>query len=127
MVNTTTEKTDIDVIAAVFERLPHGVSVVHLDDENDLGSFRFIEANPAASHHSDVDHDNLIGTTIRESFPELLQTDWPQKYLESIRTGEPVLIGDVEYPDRAASQAHFTITIVPLGGKYVAILFANTS
>jgi signal transduction histidine kinase len=127
IISTPISKADNDAIAAVFERLPHGVSVVRLEDENDLGSFRFVRANEAASRQSGVDLSRVVGTTIRESFPEILLTDWPQKYLEAIRTGEPVLIGAVEYPDREVSEDHFTITAVPLGGQYVAILFANTS
>jgi hypothetical protein len=127
VVNAAISSADVDVFTAVFERLPHGISVVRLEDENDLGSFRFIEATPTASRHSGVDLSYLIGTTMRESFPEVLETDWPQKYLKAIRTGEPVLIGDIEYPDRTMSEGHFTITAVPLGGQYLAILFANTS
>jgi|GEM_PF-2579882 nitrogen-specific signal transduction histidine kinase len=127
MVNAAISNTHVDVIAAVFERLPHGISVVRLEDENDLGSFRFVDANPAASRQSGVDQTGVIGTTIRESFPEVLHTDWPEKYLQAIQTGKSVPIGEVEYPDRGVSEDSFAITAVPLGGQYVAILFENTS
>ena len=87
MVNATIPKPDIsatddlDIAAAVFERLPYGVVVVRLEDENDLSSFTFIEVNPASSKHAGIDSSPIIGTMFRESFPEILQTDWPEKYL----------------------------------------------
>lgn len=63
----------------LVERLPHAVSVWHQEDPSDPGSFRFLFLNSAAKRVDNVSYEFLQGKTLREAFPDFLETEGPAR------------------------------------------------
>jgi PAS domain-containing protein len=78
----------------IVDQTSLGVLVVRQEDPDDLGSFRIVYANPAASEASRTSVDRFVGNMLLESFPNVT-TELLQAYVEVIRTGEPARIGEL--------------------------------
>ena len=71
----------------LVERLPSGVSVWHQEDPDDPGSFRFLFLNSAAERVAHISFELLQGKTLREAFPDFMETEGPAKYAKAVDTG----------------------------------------
>jgi two-component system, cell cycle sensor histidine kinase and response regulator CckA len=79
---------------SIIQALPIGMHMYRM--END-GRLIFTGANPAADKILGVEHGQLVGKTIEEAFPALLETDIPQHYREVAATGEMWYTEQINY------------------------------
>ncbi|MBD1938377.1 PAS domain S-box protein [Microcoleus sp. FACHB-68] len=115
----------IQLYADIVKNVPVGLSVWQLEDSKDLGSFRLIASNPAARQSNGIAMEELIGTTLAESFPLMLETQLPQDYAEVIHTGIAKDFGEVLYSDERITGQFFSIKAFPLPDRCVGIAFEN--
>lgn len=126
------EARDIDELAEqrmfkdIVEQTSHGLVVFRLEDPNDLGSFRMLYANPAASEASRTLMDRFVGTTIAVSFPDL-PGELLRAYEETIRTGQSRDLGEIRYGDENIPESIFSITAAPVGDYCVAVFYENVT
>ena len=117
----------LETYRRVVESLPVGLTICKQEDPDDLGSIRFLAANPAAGEASGVPVEAFVGKTIRESFPGLLETDIPRIYAKAIRTQRPQTLPQVRYGDETIPESIWEVKAVPLGGSAFVIVFENVA
>ena len=110
-------------LGAIIEFLPVGVAIYVLEDPDDLGSFRCRFRNAAAAEISRAPDDLLLGKTIRESVPELLETDSPKTWALALRTEQVQKLPASHYGDKSVPESIFDITVVPISANTVAICY----
>jgi|GEM_PF-2519315 len=109
----------------LVEELPIGVAILRLDDPDDFKTWRIAEINPAGRRLSAA-KDSERGKPLFEFAPELFDTNFPRACREALRTGEEKSVPDFVSRERAPG-AHFSISVLPLGGSLVAMVFENTT
>ena len=62
--------------ASVIEKMELGIVLFHLEDPEDKLSLRIIWTNAAVEPHSGYSPEEIIGRTLVEVFPEIIDTDW---------------------------------------------------
>ena len=111
----------------LLDQLPFGVAVYHLDEPDDPGSLRLVQANDAASRAIGFDAKAEIGKTFRESLPQALETDLPATSAEVARAGVGRDLGEVEYGDERVENGVFEILAFPLPDRHVGIAFTEVT
>ena len=101
-------------LGTLIEFLPVGVAIYTLENPADLGSFRCRFRNAAAAEISRTPDDLLIGKSIRDSIPELLQTDSPKTWELALRLGKVQKLPAFHYGDKTVPESIFDITVVPV-------------
>jgi PAS domain S-box-containing protein len=115
----------IKLYADVMENTPTGLYVWHMDDVNELHSFRLLAANSASASATGVVPETVVGKSMMEAFAGLYQTPIPEIYANVIRTGQPVNLGEVAYGDEHVTPSIFDVKAFPLPGNNVGISFEN--
>lgn len=111
----------------ILDGMQLGVAVLQLDDPGDPGSFRVVQVNPAASRLVGPQYavEESVGKTLREAFPESLNTPLPQRLLEVIQTGAPQDLGEIR-PTRDLARA-YAVKVFPLPRKSVGVVFEDVT
>ena len=115
----------------LYERLVNnssiGINIWHLEDFNDLGSFRLLAVNDILSKFTGLDMNQFIGKTMRESFPALLKTDLPEKYRNVLKNQIQLRLPDIEYGDENLKNNIYHVKAFPLDKDILGlnILLAN--
>ncbi|MBI3738449.1 MAG: PAS domain S-box protein [Chloroflexi bacterium] len=112
--------------ADIVANMQIGMYVFSIDDVNDDRTLRVTDANPAALRFSEKALDEVLGKPIDEAFITLRAKEFPQKYLEVLKTGTPINLEDTYYDgkDGALSEA-YTVKAFPLPNKRVGVLFVD--
>jgi PAS domain S-box-containing protein len=111
----------------LFDAARVGLNVWRLEDPEDLGSFRFVISNAAAGQISGVPREEVLGKTMAEARPGLLQTDIPRVLAEVVRWGKARDLGEVRYGDERMPQRVFLGKAFPLPDNCVAIAFEDVT
>jgi PAS domain S-box-containing protein len=111
--------------ADVVKNVQIGIVVWQLQEWNDPSSFRLVMANPAVKEITGINLEPLIGVTIAEQFPDLLQTSLPQKYLEVLHTKQPTDLGEIYYENDGISPGIYSIKAFPLPKNCVGLSIDN--
>ncbi|GAB4516250.1 MAG: hypothetical protein OHK0046_21260 [Anaerolineae bacterium] len=115
----------IQVYADVVRNTPTGLYVYRLEDRSNDASLRMVTANEATRSATGIAPEAIIGKTIGEAFPGLLETPVPHMYANVIRTGEPVELGEVEYEDANTPYGVYFVRAFPLPEDSVGVTFEN--
>ncbi len=110
----------------VVRNMQVGLTVWRLEEPADVGSFRLMATNPAASEITGVGIDDRVGQTLAESFPETLETDLPQIYRQVIETGEPIHLQNVADP-MSAVPGVLDVRVFALPDSSIGITFENVA
>ncbi len=65
--------------------------------EGVLTDLLIVDANPAALDYMHLDLDQIVGVSLFTLFGDALDAVTRERYLDTLRTGEPVLLDDLEY------------------------------
>ena len=115
----------LQLYADVVRNAQVGIVVWQLEDLNDPGSFRLLIANPTASKATGINFEQLIGTTMAENFPMLLQTPLVQHYMDVIRTGVALDLGEVPYSEDGVTTGIYTLKAFGLPNHCFGLAFEN--
>jgi len=118
-------KQRLQLYADVVRNAQVGIVVWQLEDFNDPGSFRLLIANPTASKATGINFEQLIGTTMAENFPMLLQTPLVQQYMDVIRTGQALDLGEVPYSEDGITTGIYSLKAFPLPNHCLGLAFEN--
>lgn len=119
------KECDSPVFESIIERIPLGIAVLRLDEPRDPGSLRYLYRNPAADQATRSTLHQVVGTTIRDSFPQLLETELPAIFASVVHTGESKGLGEFRYGDENVPDTVFSLDVFPLGGNHVGVSFEN--
>jgi PAS domain S-box-containing protein len=115
----------LQIYVDVVRNTQVGIVVWQLQNLNDPGSFRLLVGNPAALKATGINFEQLIGTTMAESFPMLLQTPLVQQYAEVIRTGLALDLGEVPYSEDGITAGIYSLKAFPLPNHCMGLAFEN--
>jgi len=101
---------------------PMGVMVLHMDDLEDLYSFRLTMCNPAASVHTGFLLVNKIGMFVNDIFPNFVDSGLPAKYQKMIKDRKPVQFDNFRYEDDA-HKGIWQIYAFPMNGQDVVVFY----
>ena len=115
----------LQLYADVVRNAQVGIVVWQLEDLNDPGSFRLLIANSTASQATGINFEQLIGTTMAENFPTLLQTPLVQHYMDVTRTGVALDLGEVPYSEDGIATGIYTLKAFGLPNHCLGLAFEN--
>ncbi|NLH42608.1 MAG: PAS domain S-box protein [Planctomycetes bacterium] len=102
----------------IVNALPLGMHRYELMEDDRLV---FVGGNPAADRILHVSHASLIGKTIEEAFPGLVQTEVPARYRDTARNGVPWRTEQVEYHEGRIRGAFEVVAFQTEPGKMAAV------
>jgi signal transduction histidine kinase len=83
-------EAQIAIYSDMFRGAPMGLVLYHWDDRADPGSLRIVDINPQAMVLSPHIHQGMIGKTIREALPHLLEEKTVlSNFIETLEMGGP--------------------------------------
>jgi PAS domain S-box-containing protein len=115
----------LQLYADVVRNAQFGVVVWQLEDLNDPGSFRLLIANPAASKATGFNFEPLVGQTMAESFPMLLQTPLVHQYMEVVHGGQALDLGEVSYGEDGITAGIYSLKAFSLPDRCLGLAFEN--
>jgi PAS domain S-box-containing protein len=108
----------------IIRSLPLGVVVLHLENPQDVKSFRIADLNPAAAYITGSTLEDLRGRRLAD-FPKLLRTTFPGRCLDAFRVGKPRNLGEISYGDERIREGIYSVRAFPLSGNFLGIVFEN--
>lgn len=120
-------EAEIKIYQDIVKNIPIGMLVWHLEDLNDIASFRLVRSNPAANQLLGIDLQAEVGQQIVECFPNVLETTLPvmQQYFEVVRSQQAIAIDQVCYGDARICETLFSVRAFPLPGQRLGVAFEN--
>lgn len=109
---------------AMIDKAPYGALLYHLADD---GKLIFSGSNASADKILGVNSDSMIGKTIEEVFPNLVQTEIPEAYKNVARTGKPYNRENLDYEDDRGISGSFEIIAFQTEKNKMAALFRDVS
>lgn len=110
-----------------IDSMQSGMAVFHFENMTDLGSFRFVAANSAAEKTTGILTEKVLGRTLVEIYPEILNTGTSRIVTEIIRTGRARDLGDFSRHDEHIGTSLYSVAAFPLSNGYIGLVFKNVS
>ncbi len=118
----------IDCLIKILNCAPVGILILRLEDFNDLGTFRFLYANASSDKLTGIDfRKQAVGTTMRESFPNILKTNLVNFYKGVLVTQKSAFLSEYHHHADIIAESHFKITASPITEDMLIVFFQNTS
>jgi len=110
----------------LLRKLPVGVVLVLLEDPSDVKTFRIVDANQAAAEITGSSSQTLLGRTLAD-FPKLLETPMPGQWLEALRSGKALNLGDISYGDDHIRKGVYSVRVFPLSSNFLGVAFEDVT
>ena len=110
----------------LVESIPIGINVWKIEDPRDVGSLRLTYHNQSADEAAHTSLAPYIGTTIRQSFPTVMEIESSEIYAEVIQTGRSKVMLEMRWPgDDNVSEGFYKRSVFPIGDDHLATTFEN--
>ncbi|HBI14761.1 MAG TPA: hypothetical protein DDY20_04505 [Desulfobulbaceae bacterium] len=116
-------KDSEEKLKSIIDSCPEGIHLYTLDSE---GRLIFTGANSSANAILGLDCAQFTGMTIEEAFPELSETEIPERYREVCLTGTPWQTDHVSYEDRQI-RGTFALNAFRTGPDRMAVFFQDVT
>jgi PAS domain S-box-containing protein len=104
---------------SIVDASPMSIHTYHLDSD---GQLIFSGGNPAADRTLGIKHNELIGQTIEQAFPALLNTEIPKRYRDVIESGKTWFSEQIDYQDNRIKGA-FEVHAFRISSDSLAVMF----
>jgi len=107
---------------------PVGLMVVHMENPEDVGSFRILAANPAIIRVTGMQHltvEDVIGKTLAAASPAVFETELPAACAAVIRSGRPRYVGEIHHAEERVPEVFFSVQAFPLPNCCAGVAFEN--
>ncbi|HXV86930.1 MAG TPA: GAF domain-containing protein [Gemmatimonadales bacterium] len=111
----------------IFESLPLGLMVWHLEDPEDPTTLRLLSMNEAAAQATGVSPRLILGKRMSEAFPEAGPRGIAAELAGVAAAGAARDLGEVAYGDARSSDGIYTVFAFPLADHRVAVAFENVT
>lgn len=108
---------------SVVESSPMGIHLYRLESD---GRLVFEGANPAADTILNVDNSEFVGKTLEEAFPQLAQTEVPERYRAAARNGSMWETEQIYYEDERIAGAFQVVAFQVSPGRMAALFLDIT-
>jgi signal transduction histidine kinase len=113
-----------DLFVELFHNNPAAMLVYRFEDRSDLGSFRLVVANAEAARVSGPRLFAQVGKTLRQTAPDMLNTDVPAHYAAAVDAGESRTWATTPESGPLAHTTYET-RCFPIGGDYVGVVYRD--
>lgn len=118
----------IRVYADVVNNTPVGIYVWRLDDlDGDLNEFRVLMANEASRASTLRDPAEIVGKTVNETFPTLIDSPILSVYRDVILSRQVVDLGESEFVNDLGEFRTYSVKIFPLPGNTAGASFEDVT
>ncbi|WP_407885577.1 PAS domain S-box protein [Scytonema sp. NUACC26] len=119
------EKVQLELYANIVKNMQFGLIVWHLEDPQDVTSFRLVTSNPAASHLTGMSLENFIGQRITECFPHAYKEnrDTLELYVEVAMWDRQIDRHETYCSNEHIFGKFFSIKVFPLPEQCIGIVF----
>ena len=107
----------------IIEASPLGMHLYELDAD---GRLIFVEANPAADEILGVDHEQFVGKTFEQAFPEAVQTELPEQFRHVAVNGGIWSTDQFRYEGESISGV-FEINAFQTSPGYIVVAFRDVT
>ena len=114
----------LDLYPEFLKNLPFGVVLLHLENPQDIKTYRMIDLNPAAAEITGATPEDLLGRTLAD-FPKLLEKLLPYQRLAAPYSGRAIDLGEISYGDERIRQGIYSVRIFPFSKNYLGVAFEN--
>jgi len=112
--------------AEITRKLPVNVLALQLERDNDPLSLRIIGVNERGEQAMHVKEQDVVGLLFKDVFPEWVNTDFPQKYVQVAMSGEALKPFEFPSPNLdTGDMEYYQMWISPLPNKSVTISYEN--
>jgi two-component system, cell cycle sensor histidine kinase and response regulator CckA len=111
--------------AEVVEKLEVGLCVWQSEPPGGAGDFRLVATNQAAARQTGIPAGQVVGRTLAECFPRLLDTELPGSMLVTLQSGEARSLDALHYTDERVPESDFRVRLFPLADRCVGMAFEN--
>lgn len=115
----------IRLYAEILNNIHIGLIAWHLENIDDVKTYRLIAANTAAVQFIGSAAGELTGKTMTESFPSLIGTEVPKIYAEVARSGKVKELREDHFIDKSAFKNVFSVKAFPLSNNSVGVAFVD--
>jgi PAS domain S-box-containing protein len=116
----------LDLYPEFLKNLPFGVVLLHLENPQDVKTYRIIDLNPAAAEITGSTPEALLGRTLAD-FPKLLEKPLAGERLRDFCPGEARDLGEISYGDERIRQGIYSVRVFPFSKNYVGVAFENVT
>ncbi len=115
----------IRLYAEILNNIQIGLVVWHLENIDDVKTYKLIAANTASMQFTGLATGNFIGKTMAESFPDLIGTEVPKIYAEVVRSGKVKDLKEDHFVDKGNLNGAFSVKAFPLSNNCVGTAFVD--
>ncbi len=105
----------------ITEYLPSGLFIYSLNEQNELV---LENSNQKAEELTGISHKRLKGMPFQKIWPNAQRVGILNKFMDVMETGDPFVIGDLDYGDDNVS-GHFRVTAFQLPKGKLAVIFED--
>ncbi|MDX1991443.1 MAG: GAF domain-containing protein [bacterium] len=120
-------QSQTELYADVMANTPIGLYVWRLEDISNPASLRLLTANEASFHATGVRPETIIGKTMAEAFPGLMETQIPNIYANVALNRQVLDLGLIEYGDANVAQSVFSVKAFTLPDNSTGVSFENVT
>lgn len=117
----------IELHSTILQSMQIGVYVWSREDDADPASFRMVSANRGSETLTGIRVEEIIGKTLRESFPAAVSSPLVKLYNTVIDTKQPIHIGDVKPTEPRFRPSVFDVHAFPVGERSVGVAFIDVT
>lgn len=120
--------TKIQIYEDIVLNIPIGLTIWHLEDEDDIDSFRLIDVNPTGMELLKINREQHIGQPMIDCFPNIYSNTHHgivEIYAEVARQGKVKVVDNVIYEDDRIKDRRFAIKAFPLPNQCVGVAFED--
>jgi rsbT co-antagonist protein RsbR len=108
---------------ALLQHMPMSASIWHLDELDEPTTFRLVAANALTRHTLGFDLRTSVGKRVLEIFPTIPSAQL-NRFVETVRTGEPHVLGEVTTSD-GENDAVYAVHTIPLPQQHIGLMGEN--
>jgi len=112
---------------SILSNMQIGLNVWRLENADDKKTLRLIFSNPAAESITGLPGKAVLGRTVAEAFPKLLETEFPKVCAEVVRWGKAKDMGEIHYGDERIPGSIFSVKVFPLPNYCVGVTLEKPS
>ncbi len=109
----------------IVDKMDVGMYVVRALNLKDETSLKVVAANPAALRYSEKTYEAVVGRYMHEVLTNLQEKQFPQRYLDVMKTGMPAHLEDAYYNKDGSLREAYAVKVFRLTPDSVGVLFEN--
>src|SRR6266576_6866355 len=110
----------------IFRNLPLGLAILHIEDPDDIKSYRILDVNPAATHIAELPLEGLRGRTLSD-FPNRMDSLGIAKRPDAFHPCEPEQWAQLFKGDKHIGSRVYSVKVFALSADCMGVAFEDVT